>query len=354
MNRLFSPFHSRTVKFRNRIFLSPMCQYSAVEGVPTDWHMVHLGARASGGAGLVMVEATGVVPEGRISPGCTGIWNEKQAEAFKPITEFIRSQGAVPAIQLAHAGRKASRRRAWDGGGPLTSEEGSWQTVGPSALAYSDKDPVPTALGADGIENLLQAFEAAVERSLTAGFDVIELHMAHGYLAHEFLSPLSNKRFDEYGGSLKNRMRFPLELARRARRSWPKEKPLFVRISATDWVEGGWDLEQSIEFCRELKDIGVDLIDCSSGGLSPLQKIPSDPHAQIPLASEIRKKAEVKTGAVGGIQDPRHAESLLVEEKCDVVFIGREMLRNPSWPLEAARELGADIDWPRQYLRARR
>lgn len=353
MSALFSPLHVRTQQFRNRIFVSPMCQYSAIDGVPNDWHLVHLGARATGGAGLVMVEATGVLPEGRISPGCTGLWNEKQEEAFKRIADFIRSQGAVPAIQLAHAGRKSSHRVAWEGGGPIPVEQGGWEVFAPSAVPYAEGDLMPKALDKAGLERVAEAFEKAAARALRAGFDVIELHMAHGYLMHEFLSPLSNKRFDEYGGSAENRMRFPLEVAKRVRALWPKEKPLFARISTTDWVEGGWDLDQSLVLCQGLHDRGVDLIDCSSGGLSPLQKIPADPHAQHPAAAKIREKIKIKTGAVGGITDAKTAEHLIAEGKADAVFIARQFLRDPYFPLHAARELGAEIKWPPQYARAK-
>lgn len=353
MSRLFSPLTIRGETFKNRVFISPMCMYSAIDGLPNDWHMVHLGSFAVGGAGLVMVEATAVSPEGRISPADTGLWNDTQLEAFKRVTAFIRSQDSVPAIQLAHAGRKASTSASWDGGKLLLPTQGGWETVAPSAVPFSPGSTIPRALDEADIDLVITNFENATKRALEAGFGVIEIHMAHGYLLHQFLSPLSNFRTDQYGGSFENRIRFPLTLAQRVRKIWPESKPLFVRISATDWVDGGWDLEQSIEFSRSLAKEGIDLIDCSSGGSSPKASIPVGPGYQVPLAAAIRQNAGVKTGAVGLITEPEQAEKILVDEQADVVFIAREALRKPHWPHEAARKLKADIVWPKQYERAK-
>lgn len=330
-----------------------MCQYSAEDGAPTQWHTVHLGTRASGGAGLVMTEATAVSPEGRISPWDTGIWNDHQAEAFRPVTNFIRSQGATPAMQLAHAGRKASTAQPWNGGRLISPDDGGWQPVGPSALPFSEDLAVPRPLSTGEIEQLVEAWAAAAKRALAAGFDVVELHFAHGYLAHEFLSPLSNNREDEYGGSLESRARFPLQVARAVRDAWPAHLPLFVRISATEYVDGGWDLDDAIRFCGWLRDAGVDLIDTSSGGNSPLQTFTPFTGYQVPFAAAIREQAQIATGAVGMITKPRQAEDILQDGQADAIFMGRELLRNPYWPLQAAAELGDRIDyWPSQYARA--
>lgn len=353
MALLFQPLTLRNVTFRNRIFVSPMCQYSAVEGVPQPWHLVHLGARATGGAGLVIVEATGVLPEGRITPGCTGLWNDTQMDAFKPIVDFMKSQGAMTGIQLAHAGRKASTDVPWRRGAPLPIGGGGWTVVGPSPLAFQPTWQIPHELTRVEIAELTKAFVEAARRAEKAGFDVIELHFAHGYLLHEFLSPLSNVRTDEYGGSLENRMRFPLEVAKAVRDVWSAEKPLFVRISATDWVEGGWDLSQSLVLCRELKALGIDLIDASSGGLSPQQKISASPGYQVPFAEAIRRETGLASGAVGLITEAKQAESILQEGRADAILLARELLRHPSWPLSAARELGVDVPWPPQYERAK-
>jgi 2,4-dienoyl-CoA reductase-like NADH-dependent reductase (Old Yellow Enzyme family) len=349
---LFSPLTLRGVTFPNRVFMSPMCQYSCVDGVPGDWHFVHLGSRAVGGVGLVMVEATGVSPEGRISPGDTGIWNDIQAEAFARIVKFVREQGPVAGIQLAHAGRKASTAAPWDGGKKLDASEGGWEPVAPSALPFSDDYPMPREMNHADIEKMLTDFEAATKRAISAGFQVIELHMAHGYLLHEFLSPLSNKRTDQYGGSLENRMRLPLELVRRVRSLLSDDLPLFVRISATDWVEGGWDLEQSVEFAKRLKAAGVDLVDCSTGGALPDAVIPAGPGYQIPFAEDIRKRANVPTAAVGFIVQPYQAESVLATGQADAVMLARELLRFPYWAYHAAKDLGAKVQIPRQYQRA--
>ena len=353
MSRLFSLLQLRTVTFRNRIFVSPMCQYSSRDGYPSDWHLVHLGSRAVGGAGLVMVEATAVSPEGRISPDDSGIWSDAHAEAFAPIARFIREQGAVAGIQLAHAGRKASTDRPWQGGGPLGPDQRGWQPIAPSPLPFAHGYPVPREATATDLEAVRSQFEAAARRARAAGFQVIEVHLAHGYLLHEFLSPLSNLRKDEYGGGLENRMRFPLSITRAVRDIWPQDLPVFVRISATDWAEGGWDLEQSVELCRRLKEQGIDLIDCSSGGLVPYAVIPAGPGFQTPFAASIRKEAGIATGTVGFITDPAQAEQIVATGLADVVFLARAMLRNPYWPLDAAKALKVDIPWPVQYLRAK-
>lgn len=352
MSKLFSTFKLRDVEFRNRVFVSPMCQYSSRDGMPNEWHLVHLGSRAVGGAGLVIVEATAVSPEGRISPGDTGLWSDEQARAFRPIAAFIKAQGAAAGIQLAHAGRKASTDVSWRGGKPLTAPEGGWQTLAPSALPFTDNHPLPRELTAEEIEAVVAQFVDAARRSVEAGFDVIELHMAHGYLLHEFLSPLSNRRRDGYGGSLAARARFPLRVAEAVRAACPASMPVFVRISATDWAEGGWDLEQSIQFSRWLKGVGIDLVDCSSGALIPGVKIPVEAGYQVPFAAAIRREAEIATGAVGMITEARQAEQIVASGEADAVFLARALLRDPYWPLHAARELGADAPWPVQYARA--
>jgi len=351
--KLFSPLTLRGVTFQNRIFVSPMCQYSCTDGVPNDWHLVHLGSRAVGGAGMVMVEATAVSPEGRISPADAGLWNETQADAFKRISSLIASLGSMPGIQLAHAGRKASTALPWKGGQPIDARDGGWQPVAPSPIPFGSGYPTPRALSSSEIENLVRGFAAAAERALNAGFKVVEVHMAHGYLLHEFLSPLSNQRQDEYGGSLEARFKFPLNVAAAVRTVWPDSLPLFVRISATDWVDQGWDLEQSIAFARRLRGVGVDLIDCSSGGMVPDARIPAGPGFQVPFSSAIRREARIATGAVGLITNARQAEQTLVCGDADAVFLGRAMLRDPYWPLHAAEELGVEVPWPDQYLRAK-
>lgn len=301
----------------------------------------------------MMVEATAVSPEGRISPDDSGIWSDAHAEAFAPIARFIREQGAVAGIQLAHAGRKASTDRPWQGGGPLGPDQRGWQPIAPSPLPFAHGHPVPREATAADLEAVRRQFEAAARRARAAGFQVIEVHLAHGYLLHEFLSPLSNLRKDEYGGGLENRMRFPLSITRAVRDIWPQDLPVFVRISATDWAEGGWDLEQSVELCRRLKEQGIDLIDCSSGGLVPDAVIPAGPGFQTPFAASIRKEAGIATGTVGFITDPAQAEQIVATGLADVVFLARAMLRNPYWPLEAAKALKVDIPWPVQYLRAK-
>ena len=353
INRLFSALTLRHVTFRNRIFVSPMCQYSSRDGMPTDWHLVHLGSRAVGGAGLVMVEATAVSPQGRISPDDCGIWSDAHGAAFASIAGFIREQGAVAGMQLAHAGRKASTDLPWLGGGPLGPEHRGWQPIAPSAIPFAPGHLVPRETTAEDMETILRQFIDGARRAHAAGFQVIEIHMAHGYLLHEFLSPLTNHRTDEYGGSLENRMRFPLSIARAVRDVWPGELPVFVRISATDWVDGGWDLAQSMELCRHLKEAGIDLIDCSGGGTVPHAVIPTGPGFQTPFATAIRQEVKIATGTVGFITDPVQAEQIIATGLADAVLLAREMLRKPYWPLEAARVLGVDVPWPAQYLRAK-
>lgn len=344
---LFSEIKIRDLVIKNRVFVSPMCQYSSTEGLATNWHLVHLGARAVGGAGLVMSEAAAVSPEGRISAGDLGIWNEIQALSLKPVTQFISEQGAVPAIQLAHAGRKASSKVPWH-----KSKAPDWTVLGPSPVAFSSDYPTPKEMTDLDIQKVVNDFLKAAQNSLLAGFQVIEIHMAHGYLMHEFLSPLSNHRHDKYGGSLENRMRLPLQIAKTLRDFWPANWPVFARISATDWVEGGWDLAQSIALTKELKAIGIDLIDCSTGGNMSNAKIPVAPHYQVEFAREIKKQTGIMTGAVGLITDPHEAQSVLDKEEADVVFLARELLRDPHWPLRAAAVLKQKITWPPQYERA--
>jgi 2,4-dienoyl-CoA reductase-like NADH-dependent reductase (Old Yellow Enzyme family) len=330
-----------------------MCQYSSEDGMPNDWHFVHLGSRAVGGAGLVMVEATAVSPEGRISPGDSGIWSDAHAGAFKPINAFIKSQSAVPGIQLAHAGRKASTDVPWRGGKFLREAEGGWQTLAPSPIPFSEGDAPPREMSPGDIEEVIEQFAAAARRSHAAGFEVVEIHMAHGYLLHEFLSPLSNRRSDGYGGSLEARAQFPLKVARAVREAFPAHLPVFARISATDWVEGGWDLPQSIQLARWLKEAGVDLVDCSSGGIVPKVRIPAAPGYQIPFAASIRKEAGVATGAVGFITEPVQAEQIIADGEADAVFLARAMLRDPYWALHAAKALQVDVADPQQYERAK-
>lgn len=354
MSALFEPLPLREVTLRNRIAVSPMCQYSARDGIPGEWHLVHLGSRAVGGAGLVIAEASAVSKDGRISPGDTGIWTDEQAAAWSSIARFVAEQGAVAGIQLAHAGRKASTDVPWRGGGPLTADALAWQPVAPSPLPFAPGYPVPRQLTLDEIERVVGSFRDAARRAEQAGFQLVEIHMAHGYLLHQFLSPLSNRRSDDYGGSLENRMRLPLEVARAVRDAFPVERPVFARISATDWVEGGWDLEQSIALARALGENGVDLVDCSSGGTSPGARVPLGPGYQVPFAAAIRERAGIATGAVGMISEPAQAEAIVASGQADLVLLAREMLRHPYWPLQAASQLGADAAWPVQYLRARR
>jgi len=352
MSKLFESFRLRGVEFGNRIWVSPMCQYSSEDGMPTDWHLVHLGTRAVGGAGMVMVEATAVSPEARISPDDSGIWTDAHADAFRRITTFIKEQGSVAGIQLAHAGRKASTWSPWKGDGMVPIAEGGWEAVAPSALAFHTNYPQPREMSADDIQKAIDDFADAARRSVAAGFEVIEVHAAHGYLLHEFLSPLSNRRTDEYGGSLEDRMRFPLAVVSAVRAAVPESTPVFVRISATDWADGGWDLESSVLFCQRLKDLGVDLVDVSSGGLVPDAKITVGPGYQVPFAREIRQRSGISTAAVGMITEPAQAEEILLNGDADAVFIARQFLREPYFVFRAAAELGGDVSVPKQYGRA--
>ena len=354
MSLLFNPIKIRSIIIKNRIFVSPMCQYSSEtkDGVPNEWHLVHLGTRAIGGAGLVMAEATSVTPEGRISPYDLGLWNSKQADSFQPIVKFIEKYNSIPSIQLAHAGRKASRNKPWLGSNRLNTEEDGWDTVAPSSIPYDNNWQTPKELTKEAIANLISAFSKSAKYAADIGFKCIELHLAHGYLANQFLSPISNKRTDEYGGSLKNRSRFVIEVVKAVRKVIPDSIPLFARISVTEHVEGGWDTTDSIELSTTLKSEGVDLIDCSSGGNSPDQNLETFPGYQVPLASHVKKGADILTGAVGMINKPKQAEKILNDNHSDVVFIGRELLRNPYWPLNAKSELDGSTIWPGQYIRA--
>ncbi len=353
MSILFSPLSIREVTFKNRIVVSPMCQYSAQDGFANDWHLVHLGSRAVGGSGLIIAEATSITPEGRISPEDLGIWKDEHIPELKRITNFIHQHGAVAGVQLAHAGRKASSSSPWNGATQLSLEEGGWQTLAPSAIAFNSNNRPPLALDKQGIERIISSFKDAAERALEAGFQLIEIHAAHGYLINQFLSPLSNQREDEYGGSFENRIRLLLEVIQAIREVWPESYPLFVRISATDWVENGWQIEDSIDLSKILKTKGVDLIDCSSGGVISGVKIPLVPGYQSPLAEAIRKNANILTAAVGLITDAEQAEQLLQDGKADLILFARESLRNPYLPLIFAQKLNAEIDWPLQYERAK-
>lgn len=353
MSQLFSPLTLRGVTLRNRIAVSPMCQYSAEDGRPNQWHLVHLGSRAVGGAGLVIAEATAVLPEGRISPQDTGIWSAAHAEAWRPIAAFIAGQGAVPAVQLAHAGFKASTYRPWDprrGGVP--DAEGGWTPVGPTNQPFVAEYRTPRALDAAGIARVVDGFAAAAVRALDAGFGAVEIHAAHGYLLHEFLSPLTNRRRDGYGGDLAGRMRLVLEVARAVRAAVGDAVPVLTRISATDWTEGGWTVEDSVVLATELAAAGVDLVDCSSGGAVPRAAVPVGPGYQVHLAETVRRGAGVPTGSVGLITEPEQAEEIVAKGRADLVLLARELLRDPYWPLRAAAKLGADTRWPPQYLRA--
>jgi 2,4-dienoyl-CoA reductase (NADPH2) len=346
---LLSPLTVRRVALRSRIAVSPMCQYVARDGFADDWHLVHLGSRAAGGAALVVVEATAVTPGGRITPGDLGLWDDRHADMLGRIARFVHTQGAAIGIQLAHAGRKASCRVPWLGGAPLGPDEGAWPVVAPSPVPFSEPSPLPRELDRRGMQEITAAFVAAARRAVNSGFDLIELHMAHGYLLHEFLSPLSNRRTDEYGGSLENRMRLPLEVARQVRQTLPADMPLFVRISATDWAERGWDIAESVEFSRRLKGEGVDLIDVSSGGLLPSVQIPVGKGYQVPFAGRIRHEADILTGAVGLITEPEQADEIVQRGCADLVFLGRAMLRDPYWAVHAEATLGGEQHWPISY-----
>jgi 2,4-dienoyl-CoA reductase-like NADH-dependent reductase (Old Yellow Enzyme family) len=375
-NSLFTPMTLRGVTFKNRIFLSPMDIYSAEDGKPNNWHLAHYGARATGGASCIIQEATAVLPEGRITLGDLGMWDDAHIAAFRPLVQFIKEQGCVPGVQLAHAGRKASTSVPWKGEGYIGADKGGWNIVGPSAVPFDDKSPTPRELSEKDIQGVVAAFAKAAERCLAAGYEVIELHAAHGYLMHEFLSPLSNKRADKYGGSLENRMRFVCEVAAAVRKAWPEKFPLFARISATDWVEkggpgfakatpglgnlsgeasgvAGWDVSQSVALCAKLKEIGVDLIDVSTGGLITGVKIPSGPGYQVPFAEAVKQGVQIPVGTVGKITNAEQAEQIISNHQADAVILGREMLRDPYWPLHAAKVLGEDIAWPKQYERGK-
>ncbi len=350
---LFTPFTMRSVTLRNRIVVSPMCQYSSDDGVAADWHLVHLGSRAAGGAGLVFAEATAVEARGRISPRDLGIWKDEHVEALARVARFVTGQGAVPGIQLAHAGRKASTAVPWEGGGPVTPEAGGWQVVGPSPVPFAQGYPVPAELTVTDVANVVASFVAAARRARAAGFQAVELHFAHGYLVHEFLSPMSNRRTDRYGGSFENRTRVARETARAVREAWPADLPLLARLSCTDWGEGGWDIEQSVELARGLKADGVDAIDCSSGGIVATASVPFGPGYQTRFAESIRGGAGIPTAAVGLITSAAQAEHILRTGQADLVVMARQLLREPSWPLRAAAELKAEAAWPKQYLRAK-
>jgi 2,4-dienoyl-CoA reductase-like NADH-dependent reductase (Old Yellow Enzyme family) len=353
MSILFSPLTLKSITIKNRIAISPMCQYAATDGFPNDWHLVHLGSRAVGGAGLIIAEACAVLPEGRISPFDIGIWKDEHIEAHLRITQFIESQGAVPALQLAHAGRKASCDTPWNGGNYLEKGVGEWQIVGPSAIPFKPGAPTPNALTIEAIKNTIHSFQLAAERSLKAGYKIIEIHAAHGYLIHQFLSPLSNQRTDEYGGSFENRVRLLLEVVDAIKNVWPSSLPLFVRISATDWNEGGWDLEASIELVKLLKQKGVDLIDTSTAGNIFDAKIPVAPGYQVTFAKTIKKETSILTGAVGLITSAQQAEAILQNDSADLILIGRLALRDPYFPLNAAKELNEIVKWPLQYERGK-
>ncbi len=352
MSILLQPLTIKDITFRNRIVVSPMCQYSATNGFANDWHLVHLGSRASGGAGLIIVEATAVSPEGRISPGDLGLWADDYIAPLKRITDFIKNEGAIAGIQLAHAGRKASHSAPWKGGNQLSKENGGWKTVAPSPLPFDDKEENPDELDVMGIRKVISDFKNAARRALEAGFQVVEIHAAHGYLLHQFLSPLSNHRTDDFGGSYENRIRLLLEVTDAVMEVWPNNLPLFVRLSATDWYEAGWSVDETVKLSAILKDRGVDLIDCSSGGNILAQKIQLGPGYQVPFAEAVRKTG-ILTGAVGLITTAQQAEEILQKSQADIILFAREFLRNPYFPLLAAHELNDDIEWPVQYLRAK-
>jgi len=357
MSQLFTPVRLRGVEVRNRVWVSPMCQYSSVDGLPNQWHLVHLGSFARGGAGLVFTEASAVQPEGRISPQDAGIWNDEQQAAWAGIVDFLHGQGARAGIQLAHAGRKGSTLAPWEGHGPVADSDGGWQPVAPSGLAFPGLREDPRELSAGEIADVVAAFAAAARRSLEAGFDVLEIHAAHGYLLHQFLSPLSNLRADEYGGSFENRARLVLDVVDAVRSAVPQETPVLVRISATDWTDGGWTIEDSVRLAVLLREHGVDLVDVSTGGNVARAAIPVGPDYQVEFADRIRAEAGIATGAVGMITEPKQAEEIVARGSADVVLLARTLLRDPHWALRAAHELGVaageGVDWPRQYARAK-
>jgi 2,4-dienoyl-CoA reductase-like NADH-dependent reductase (Old Yellow Enzyme family) len=352
MPHLFEPLPLRSLTLANRVLVSPMCQYSSVAGFANDWHLVHLGSRAVGGAALVFTEAAGVTAEGRISPQDLGVYDDRHVEGLERIVRFVQSQGAAAGIQLAHAGRKASTARPWEGGRAVLPADGGWEPVGPTGVPFTEGYPVPRALTTAEIADVVAGFRAAAARARAAGFDVAEIHAAHGYLIHEFLSPLVNTRTDEYGGSYDNRVRLCLEVVDAVRSAWPESLPVFVRLSCTDWKEGGWDVEQSVELARRLRERGVDLVDCSSGGAVPDAKITVGPGYQVPFAERIKREAGIATGAVGLITDSAQADAIVRDGQADCVLLARELLRDPYWPLHAAQALGHVVPWPVQYVRA--
>ncbi|MDD5296779.1 MAG: NADH:flavin oxidoreductase/NADH oxidase [Rhodocyclaceae bacterium] len=352
MTHLFEPLQLRDVTLANRIGMSPMCQYSAMDGVPQDWHFVHYGSRAAGGVGLMILEATAVVPEGRISPGDLGLWHDGQIEPLARIARFAQDQGCVPAVQLAHAGRKASVGLGWQVQRSLEGQEGGWATVAPSALPFGEAYVPPHELDEAGIRRVIAHFVGSARRARAAGFQAVEIHSAHGYLLHQFLSPLSNLRTDAWGGSFENRSRLVREVVGAVRAEWPDRLPLLVRLSATDWVEGGWHADETVELCRILKSLGVDLVDVSTAGLMPTARIPVGPGFQTEFAARVRREADIPAASVGLITSPQQADHIIRSGQADMVFLGRELLRNPLWPLAAAQALGQSTPWPRQYLRA--
>ena len=353
MSKVFEPLHIRDIKINNRIVCSPMCQYSSVDGFANDWHLVHLGSRAVGRTGLVIAEATAVSPEGRITPSDLGIWKDDHIEFLQRITSFLVSQKSIPGIQLAHAGRKASHHVPWKGGAALSPAEGAWETVAPSAIAFKEEEPAPKEMSKKDIQKLIDDFATAVLRAKDAGFKLIEIHAAHGYLLNEFLSPLSNHRNDEWGGSFENRCRILIAIIDEIRKHWPEKFPLFVRISASDWVEYGWTIEDSVRLASIIKEKGVDLIDCSSGGNVHGVKIPAGPLYQVPFAERIKKETGMRTGAVGMITNHQQVENILANGQADLVLLARQLLRDPYFPIHAAKEMGDAIEWPVQYERAR-
>ncbi len=352
MTHLFEPLKLREVTLRNRIGIPPMCQYSARDGMASDWHFVHYGSRAVGGAGLMILEATAVAAAGRISPGDLGLWDDRHIEPLARIARFAQEQGCVAAVQLAHAGRKASTALGWEAQRSLSESEGGWPPMAPSAMPFGDGYAVPRELDASGIRQIVAQFKASAGRAHQAGFKAVEIHAAHGYLLHQFLSPLSNRRTDAYGGGFENRTRLVREVVAAVREAWPAQLPLQIRLSATDWMEGGWSADETVALCRELKGLGVDLVDVSSAGLVPTAKVPAGPGFQTEFAARVRREAGIATAAVGFITSPAQADHVVRSGQADMVLLGRELLRNPYWPLAAAQALGETASWPRQYLRA--
>lgn len=352
MPHLFEAFKLRDITLHNRIGIPPMCQYSALDGMATDWHFVHYGSRAVGGAALMIVEATAITPEGRISPGDLGLWHDAQVEPLGRIARFIREQGCVAAIQLAHAGRKASVGLGWQAPGTLDVAAGGWPTLAPSAIAFGEGYAIPREIDQAGMDRVVSLFAEAARRAFSAGFQAVEIHAAHGYLLHQFLSPLSNRRTDHYGGSFENRTRLLRDVVVAVRREWPDHLPLLIRLSATDWIEGGWNADETVALCRLLKNMGIDLVDVSTAGLSSTAQVPVGPGFQVEFAARVRRDADIPTAAVGLITSPAQADHVIRTGQADIVLLGREILRNPYWPVAAARDLGQTVAWPRQYLRA--